>query len=92
MELDTKWVAIGFTMLVTVLGIAKMFGWDSHRLKSLEDGQTKLFGQSKDHFEHTSDEDAHWTKREREQLTSDIGKIAAKCDEIIKFGLRKGGS
>ena len=80
---DAKWIAIGFTMLVTVLGIAKMFGWDSHRLKSLEGGQEKLFGQSKEHYEHTGDEDAHWTKREREQLTSDIdnGKDVRKILE-----------
>lgn len=57
---------------VLVSVIAYLF---KQREKAINDRIDKLAEQSKEHFLHAANDDAHWTKRERDLLMFDVNEI-----------------
>lgn len=80
------WYLVGLVLnfVVMVGTIAKILGRDSQRISSLEDRADTLARQSKEHYAHAADEDAHWTRRERKALQSDLGEMKADLKELLR--------
>lgn len=70
-----QWIALGITVAGLVISGAVLWGAMNERMKSTEKDILKLFAQSKEHFEHAQNEDAHWTKRERDDHKQKLDEI-----------------
>lgn len=58
------------------------------QMENIEAGLAKSFAQSKEHYEHERNPDAHWTPRERQDLKETLAKI---LEEIRDLGKRHYG-
>ncbi len=86
--MSSAWVGIGLTLAVVIAGIIMRFGRDGRRMEDLELGLAEL-------KEHASDQDIHWTPRERDALTRKIEElerlIISQSTLLVDMGRRQYG-
>ena len=68
--------------------IVKDVGYNSRRLEQVETDATRSFKMHAEHYGHAKDPDAHFTKREREELRIDLKEIKGDLKELLN---RNGG-
>ena len=86
-----EWAGIGVTLLIAVAGLVRSFFYDSgysrHRLDTLEKQMWEhAVEDDRDRDlsrQHRENSDAHWTRREREDLVRQIDKIDQNVQAIL---------
>ena len=74
--------------VVSLEDTVKNAGYDTHRLEQLETDSARGFKMHAEHYAHEKDPDAHFTKREREDLTAHLQEIEKDLKELLN---RNGG-
>lgn len=70
-----EWIAIGITLVFGIASSAFLWG-QMNAKQTATDEKLELHAKyHADHYKHQNDEDAHWTKRERDELTKKIDAI-----------------
>lgn len=70
-----QWIGLVVTVAGLVVSGAVLWGVMSERVTNLKADTVRALDQSKQHYEHEANEDAHWTKREREALNKKLDEI-----------------
>ena len=83
-----EWIGIGVTLFFSLLAVVKSYGYDKRRMEDLENKVRQHDRLHAKHFEHTVDQNAHFTPRERDELTKKLDLI---LDELIEMRKRKWG-
>lgn len=81
--MQPQWIAIIVSLGLALATIIKSYGYDKRRMEDLEALVKKSLEQSKEHYDHAKDENAHWTKRERDENSK-------KLDLIVEMLSRRG--
>ena len=81
-----RWIGLALAVLGVLSAMSRVFWVGQARLTAVETASAEHFKQSEEHYDHESDDDTHWTKRERNALTTVIGKMDGKLDKILLNG------
>jgi tetrahydromethanopterin S-methyltransferase subunit G len=87
-----QWISLAIAIIGGLISGVAAFQRLSSRMDSIEEKVTNILraneASNKDHYLHAEDEDAHWTKRERDALTKKLDEIHT---EVRALGQRKYG-
>ncbi len=87
----SNWVAIGFTVLITVLGWAYIWGKTMEALDSVRKDIIQHDKQHEDHYRHSSNSDRHWTSHERNELNEKLSEMRGDIKTLLIRSAAAGG-
>lgn len=89
----TAWIAIILTGIGWLVTSAVSWGYNKKRFETIEESaktnEQRYNDYHKLHFQHSTDAEVHWTKRERDDLSRDIEKMSNDIDESLKRDVAK---
>ncbi len=88
------WISLAVVLIFAGLALARGIGSDqakvSTRLDNIEEKLERFTKYHYEHYQHSDDEDKHWTKREREVLNEAVKELGRDMKEILRRSANNG--